>query len=130
MFKRLNSGGEPLSAQESRNCSVRLLGARFNDFIIHLANDENFRACTEDLTDEVRGRMMGVELVLRFFAFKNNLSEYVHDIEPFLTRYMERVSDETGADRLGFDYSAEEAEFKSVFSILATTLGAESSRLG
>lgn len=33
MFKRLNTGGEPLSDQESRNCSIRLLGNTFVDFI-------------------------------------------------------------------------------------------------
>src|ERR1700686_455173 len=30
MFKRLNTGGEPLSSQEVRNCTIRLLGSRFN----------------------------------------------------------------------------------------------------
>jgi hypothetical protein len=128
MFKRLNSGGEPLSEQESRNCSVRLLGPKFNDFIIELSKDEYFKICTEDLTDEARARMVEPELVLRYFAFKNNLSEYVHDIEPFLTDYMERVSDESEKNHLPFDYPREEQSFRKVFQILATTLGTETSR--
>ena len=128
MFKRLNSGGEPLSEQEARNCSIRLMDPRFSDFTIGLSEDANFKACTEDLTEETRARMIEPELVLRFFAFKNNLDEYVHDIEPFLTSYMERVSDERLKDRLPFDYEKEEAVFRKVFDILAKTLGPAASR--
>jgi hypothetical protein len=128
MFKRLNSGGEPLSEQESRNCSIRLMDARFSDFTIDLSRDANFKVCTEDLTDETRARMIEPELVLRFFAFKNNLAEYVHDIEPFLTNYMERVSDHRLKDHLPFDYETEEVIFRRVFALLARTLGAAASR--
>ena len=33
MFKRLNTGGELLSAQEIRNCTIRLLGSKGIDFL-------------------------------------------------------------------------------------------------
>jgi hypothetical protein len=124
MFKRLNAGGEPLSDQEARNCSIRLLGTRFNDFILRLKDDPSFRLCTDELTEEDRGRMEDVEMVLRFFAFKNNMAAYVHDIGPFLTEFMERVTEE----KLPFDYSKEEEVFKRTFKILADTLGPRTAR--
>jgi Protein of unknown function DUF262 len=128
MFKRLNTGGEPLSDQEVRNCSIRLLGRKFNDFIIHLKADDRFQDCIDDVTDEYRARMGEAELVLRFFAFKNNLDEYTHDIDPFLTDYMERVTDEESPDRIVFDYSAEEVLFRRTFAVLAEALGASACR--
>jgi Protein of unknown function DUF262 len=128
MFKRLNTGGEPLSDQEARNCSIRLLGTRFNDFIVELSSYDSFEACIEDITDEFRTRMGACELVLRFFAFKNNLEEYVHDIDPFLTDFMERVTDVESANHLGFDYTHERLVFSKTFTILAQTLGSKACR--
>ncbi len=128
MFQRLNSGGEPLSEQETRNCAIRILGTEFNAFLIRLKTDENFRLCIDDLSEEAVRRMQDVELVLRFFAFKNNLAAYVHDIEPFLTEYMERVTDTTSPARILFDYPAEENLFRTTFRVLAKTLGTNACR--
>jgi hypothetical protein len=128
MFKRLNAGGEPLSDQEARNCSIRLLGTKFNDFIVRMTGDANFRKCTEDLTEEDRSRMEDAEMVLRFFAFKNNLGGYVHDIGPFLTDFMERVTEETSAHNIEFDQAKEEEIFKRTFKVLADTLGPKMAR--
>jgi len=123
MFKRLNTGGEPLSNQETRNCSIRLLGTSFVDFSATVVKDENFQKCIEDITDEYRSRMGVDELVLRFFAFKNNLKQYVHDIDPFLTNFLERVTDPTAEDAIPFDKPAEEKLFRKTFMVLAKTLG-------
>lgn len=123
MFTRLNMGGEPLSDQEARNCSIRLINTHFNDYIGELARNDSFRAVTDDTTEEFRARQGLEELVLRFFAFKNNLKEYVHDIGPFLTDYMERVTDTESPYTLPFDYSAEKILFARVFTVLQTTLG-------
>ena len=57
MFKRLNTGGEPLSNQETRNCSIRLLGDSFVAFSGKIVKDVNFQSCIEDITDEYRDRM-------------------------------------------------------------------------
>jgi hypothetical protein len=79
MFKRLNSGGSELSAQEVRNCSSRLFGQRGIDFyelIKTLSKHLSFYNTTETLADveiEKRGRE---ELVLRFFAEKNGANYY------------------------------------------------------
>jgi hypothetical protein len=69
MFKRLNTGGELLSPQELRNCSIRLLGTRFNDFLVDMSRKSFFLDCICDLTEEQKSRRISEELVLRFFAF-------------------------------------------------------------
>jgi hypothetical protein len=125
MFKRLNTGGEPLSSQETRNCSIRLLGVTFVDFVAKIVGEPAFQKCIEDITDEYRARMGADELVLRFFAFKNNLAEYVHDIDPFLTDFLERVTDQTSPDAIPFDSAREERIFRKTFRVLAATLGAK-----
>lgn len=43
MFKRLNNGGVILSPQQIRNCTIRLLDAKFNDFIGELNRKEVFK---------------------------------------------------------------------------------------
>ncbi|TWT57696.1 hypothetical protein KOR42_10600 [Thalassoglobus neptunius] len=123
MFKRLNTGGEVLSEQEVRNCSIRILGNDFNDFIIELSQNQHFLACTERLAQKSKQRMGRQELVLRFFAFKNNLSEYVHDISPFLTDFMERVTDRKAENNILFDFSEEAAIFKNTFEAINKSVG-------
>jgi hypothetical protein len=123
MFKRLNTGGEALSEQEVRNCTIRLLDNTFNEFLQRLSQESNFQTCIEDLPDDARARMGQEELTLRFLAFKNNFGEFRHDVGPFMTRYMERVSDRSAADHIIFDYAAEEMAFRQTFALLAATLG-------
>ena len=65
MFKRLNTGGEPLSPQQLRNCTIRLLDPTFIDFINLLtANDADFRTCIGTLSDEQRANSLSYELTL------------------------------------------------------------------
>lgn len=121
MFKRLNTGGEVLTPQQLRNCTIRLLDATFNDFVIKLSNMKTFKKTTEALTTESQLGAFDQELVLRFFALKNYRAAFKHDVGDFLTEYMERVSDTE--DALEFDYSVEYANFDRTFSVLSTTLG-------
>ncbi|HEY1748740.1 MAG TPA: DUF262 domain-containing protein [Xanthobacteraceae bacterium] len=123
MFKRLNTGGEPLSNQEARNCSIRLLGTTFSKFLTSLKSDAGFQECIADVTDEYRARMGEEELILRFFAFKEKLAEYVHDIDPFLTGFMERATDESAPDHIAFSYFEQERQFRKTFKTLAAALG-------
>ncbi len=121
MFKRLNTGGELLSPQELRNCTIRLLDARFNNFIIKLSGEKNFTKCTDPLSDEKKDMMYREEYVLRFFALKNAIDKYEHRVGDFLTEYMEEVSDPEGKE--DFDYENEEEVFGRTFEILAKTMG-------
>ncbi len=119
MFKRLNTGGETLSEQEIRNCTIRLLDEKFNSFIIELSRNEDFQQCIEFVSEQQRLQLFDQELVLRFFTFKNKGAEYVHDVGDFMTDYMEQVSDGS----IPFDYERERAVFERTFAILARTLG-------
>ncbi len=121
MFKRLNTGGELLSPQEIRNCTIRLLDNTFNEFLKEIVKVPDFETCMAQLTDEKRGQMYMEEYALRFFAIKNNQTEYVKDIGDFLTEYMERVSDPEQS--AGFNYAAEKEIFHTTFKLLAAALG-------
>jgi len=122
VFKRLNTGGELLSEQEIRNCTIRLLDNTFNDFIIDLAGNSDFKNCISNLSEEKAEQKGDQELILRFFAFKNDRQSYVHDVSEFMTEYMEKVSDPTQRG-LPFDYSAEKLIFEKTFKVLNYTLG-------
>lgn len=119
MFKRLNTGGDPLSAQEVRNCTIRLLDDKFNAFIGELAKNEDFKNCIRTISDEQRYQLFDHELVLRFFTFKNIGDQYTHDVGDFMTEYMERVSE----GKVNFDYGAERTIFERTFAVLSRTLG-------
>lgn len=121
MFKRLNTGGELLSPQEMRNCTIRLLNDDFNKFLIQMSKDPHFMVCISNLTDEKIVQKVDQELVLRFFAFKNDRDSYEHNVGDFLTEYMEAVSDPETA--VQFDYSKEEGIFKKTFLLLQKSLG-------
>jgi Protein of unknown function DUF262 len=125
MFKCLNTGGDTLSDQEVRNCTIRLLSNDFNGFITDLSRDASFCECIEPLSDESRRKMGAVELVLRFFAFKNNFSEFRHDVSDFMTDFMERVSDPTHEEYLPFSYEMERTIFENTFKFLQMTLGSD-----
>lgn len=122
MFKRLNTGGEPLSSQEVRNAIIRLLGAEFNDLLQELAQDTHFLTCVNIMTEEDKGRMTREECVLRFFAFKNDFTRYKKLITPFLDEYMEQVSDYS----IDFEYQEEAQVFRRTFAVFAETTGEKS----
>jgi len=121
VFKRLKTGGELLSAQEIRNCIIRLIDNKFNDFIINLAGNSDFKNCISNLSEERIEQKGDQELILRFFAFKNDRERYIGDISDFMTDYMEKVSDPTQKES-PFDYAAEELLFEKTFKILNYTL--------
>ena len=119
MFKRLNTGGARLSDQEIRNCTIRLLGNKFNDFIIELSQTDSFKSCIANVSDEKIFQKFDQELVLRFFAFKNWTNNFKHDLDNFMTDYMEGVT--TG--ELAFDYTQEKQTFERTFLLLSRALG-------
>lgn len=121
MFKRLNTGGEQLSEQEIRNCTIRLLDPTFNDFIIELSKNEDFINCIKTISTTEEEKRFDQELVLRFFSFKNYRENYDHAVGEFMTDYMEQVSDPNS--EVTFDFEKEEKTFKKTFAILNASLG-------
>jgi len=121
MFKRLNKGGSVLSEQEIRNCTIRLLDDTVNRFLIDCAASPDFAHTVSPVNQQRMEERFDQELVLRFFAFKNWRTKYVHEVGEFLTEYMEAVADSTTAD-VTIDYVAEKAVFEKTFRILNASM--------
>lgn len=119
MFYRLNTGGEPATDQEVRNCVIRIIDNTFNQFIIDRASFAAYRTCISHFSGEQIKKLYDQELVLRFFAFKNALTKYRHAIGEFLTDYMLGVTEKT----LAFDYTAERGVFERAYTTLAAIDG-------
>jgi hypothetical protein len=121
MFKRLNTGGSLLSAQEIRNCSSRMIvgGEQFYSTIQALAASSNFVEATARLPDPNKERRGDEELVLRFFAVKNYKNGYKGNIEEWLDSYMEDIL----LNQHPFDFNAEKQHFDRVFSLISTAFG-------
>lgn len=123
MFKRLNTGGEKLSPQEIRNCSIRLIDSKFIDFINKLSREANFQQTIKYVSKNQKAKKFAEELVLRFFALKNNFQGFSHNIDFFLTEYIEKIAMGDASDTPIFDYEKEEKIFKDTFTILNDALG-------
>lgn len=111
VFERLNSGGVKLGSQETRNA---VYAGRLNSLCLELSENERFRRMwgiplqpeseekdpdeeTDDAVDEptaagtrMFGKMEDVELVLRFFAYRqiNEFKAGLNKISEFLDRFM------------------------------------------
>jgi hypothetical protein len=125
MFKRLNTGGEELTAQQLRNCTIRMLDPTFIDFVIKKSKSEDFKECISNISKQQGLGSFDQELVLRYFSLKNYRDKFVHDVADFLTEYMESVSDPENTD-FTFDYANEEAIFDKLFLVLKKSLGDKS----
>lgn len=98
VFERLNSGGEKLTAQETRNA---LYNGSFNQLCIKLSKNEKFRFMwnipSEDdgedkiLKSEAYRKMDDVELVLRFFAYRF-IDTFSGTVEDFLDMYLKQAN--------------------------------------
>ncbi len=121
LFKRLNTGGSLLSAQEIRNCSSRMIdgGAKFYELLQKLAQFPPFVLATARLPDSMKEQRADEELVLRFFALVNFRDMFKGNIEEWLDGYMEGVLFEDHA----FDHESMEALFNKTFRIISEKLG-------
>lgn len=98
VFERLNSGGEKLTPQETRNA---LYNGTFNQLCIKLSKNEKFRKMwdiplesdSEDnlLSSEAYRKMDDVELVLRFFAYRF-IDDFSGTVEIFLDAYLKQAN--------------------------------------
>jgi Protein of unknown function DUF262 len=113
LFKRLNTGGSLLSAQEIRNCSSRMVegGEEFYKTIQRLAQYEPFKVTIERLPENALKQRGDEELVLRFFAIKNFLNGYHGNVQEWLDSYMESVLFRESA----FEVTQETESFQNLF---------------
>lgn len=98
VFERLNSGGEKLTPQETRNA---LHNGRFNQLCIKLARNDHFRKMwnlplegdgeEKLLMSEAYRKMEDVELVLRFFAYRH-IEKLISPIDKFLDEFLKQAN--------------------------------------
>lgn len=99
VFERLNSGGEKLKPQETRNA---LYNGAFNQLCLKLSKNDSFRKMwniplesdgeEKLLTSEAYRKMDDVQLVLRFFSYRF-LDSLSGSIEDFLDEYLRQAND-------------------------------------
>lgn len=121
MFKRLNSGGEILSEQEIRNCTIRILNPEINDFITNESQNKFYKKTISKLKKNDMDKKRDEELTLRFFTLKNNLNDFFNPFDEYLTKYMEDIA----SKNKNFDYSKEKDAFEKTFKILKKSLGSD-----
>jgi hypothetical protein len=94
IFKRINTGGTPLNAQEIRHCMSK---SRSRNILKRMTHTDEFAQATNGLTDHIR--MNDREMALRFTAFSVlGLEQYRENpaMEPFLRRTAQLLDDEEG----------------------------------
>jgi len=101
IFKRINTGGSPLNAQEIRHC---MSGGRSRGFLKRAASLSSFQRATDyALLDHVR--MVDREVALRYFAFRKlgeQLTDYrqYESMDAFLTSATRSIDEEDDEARL------------------------------
>lgn len=89
LFKRLNSGGSKLTPQEIRNAIYRGTDPKLNELTLELSQHPLFVKLT-GLSKMKKQELYDQELVLRFIAFYNNISNVNENTENFLNNFMEK----------------------------------------
>lgn len=114
MFKRLNTGGALLAAQEIRNCSSRMIagGAEFYSEIQNLASHPSFVVASKRIPETDREQKADEELVLRFFAVISSRSTFAGNVREWLDTFMETLLFE------GNDASIDSRLFRDFFDFI------------
>ncbi|NCO71593.1 MULTISPECIES: DUF262 domain-containing protein [Shewanella] len=96
IFDRLNTGGKNLVKMEQRRGSE---DGPFLTFVEKLSKDPIFRSICP-LTEARIKRAEYPELVLRFFAYKDNYKEFVKSVDEFLTNYLQAKNEDFDENEL------------------------------
>jgi len=89
VFRRLNTGGVKLNAQEIRNS---VFPGRLNNLILDISEDKRFQTLLGIKNKEksrIYQEMRDAELVLRYFTFKDNWNEFSGGIRINMDLFME-----------------------------------------
>ena len=89
LFKRLNSNGTKLTAQEIRNAIYRGIDSSVNRLVEQLSKNPEFVELTS-LTKQKKKELYDQELVLRFMAFYDKNTEINSNTAKILDDFMER----------------------------------------
>ena len=120
VFKRINTGGKPLSLQEIRHA---LNPGRARDRINELATDQTFLEATTNSVSTKR--MADRECVLRFIAFHlQPLNAYKGDLDAFLVKAMDSLNKDVSEEQ----WALLSADFRRAMRLATALFGAEAFR--
>ena len=120
VFKRINTGGKPLSPQEIRHA---LNPGRARQFINGLATDQTFLEATNHSVSSKR--MADRECVLRFIAFHlQPLNAYKGDLDAFLVNAMGSLNKGVSEEQL----ASLRDDFRRAMKLATALFGAEAFR--
>jgi len=117
LFQRLNTGGAKLSEQEVRNCVAVMINPKLYKLFQNLSENGDFSS-TVNQTEKALEKQSGVELILRFFAFKHHPYKKGLDVHEYLDEALVEISRNED-----IDWKEEEVSFNKIFSLLNEALG-------
>lgn len=100
LFERINSGSMILKDMEKRKGSF---SGPFTDFLYECSEDIQFRRLTR-FTEKTVKRGEPQELILRFFAYSDNLEEYKGQVNEFLNQYNKSKNENFNRQELETDF--------------------------
>ncbi len=117
LFQRLNTGGAQLTAQEVRNSVAVMINPVFYTWLQERAANPDFIVVTAQTATALE-QQMGVELVLRFLAFRSIPYRSGLDVHEYLDHALEII-----ASNADFPFLEETVAFNVTFSWLRSALG-------
>ena len=117
LFQRLNTGGAALTEQEVRNSIAVSVNREFYDWLIARSQLKSFVDATRQ-TETALESQEGVELALRFFAFRNVPYTQGLDVHEYLDDALLQLS-----KSVDFDLTSEAQVFQRTFDLLDSALG-------
>lgn len=117
LFQRLNTGGASLTEQEVRNSIAVSIDRLFYNWLTTCSNNEDF-ITTTDQTETALETQAGVELALRFFAFRHIPYTPGMDVHEYLDDALMRIA--TDKD---FDRDSASKTFTKTFQFISEALG-------
>ena len=120
LFQRLNTGGTKLSEQEVRNCTALMINPKFHAWLRARSKFKHFVNTTAQ-TKEALSSQAGMELALRFVAFRRVEYQQGLDVHEYLDNALVRMAKDPS-----FPAEAEAIIFKRTFKLLDDALGKNS----
>lgn len=122
LFQRLNTGGTALTEQEVRNCTALMINPALYKWMVERSQAESFVTCTKQ-TEEALKQQAGIELVLRFLAFRLVPYQPGLDVHEYLDEALIKLATDPS-----IDFDNECSIFDRTFKLLADSLGSDSFR--
>lgn len=108
IFKRINTGGKPAVATETRRGSI---DGKFMAFLSECTKNEKFNMLAPR-SEQTEKRYEGIELVSRFFAYYDNYADdfpgYSGNVAQYIDKYIEYMNK-------SWDGESAESEYRRIF---------------